>query len=100
MTLSNIFATYTGRQVNVIKTVAEHKSRHSSAPIEYTQILLDKNDPVVKALKADFAKAGVTKYRLLMPGDVVTKDYDVNRINVLIDDIFEGKFCIARFARG
>jgi hypothetical protein len=100
MKISEIFSKYMGREVKVKQVMAKHQPRHKTKPQDYMTYVLDEEDAVVTALKADFQKAGIADVRLLMPGDKGAEEYHPLRINVQIDDVFEGKFTLNRFTRG
>jgi hypothetical protein len=94
MNSQDIFNNYTGQEVNVIER------KVSVAGYHFVEAELDNNDPVIKALCADFQKAGISNYRILTPAMVVAMDYDESRLNVNIDKGGDDKYRIVRFGRG
>ena len=96
--LQDIFSEYTGKTVQVTEEVV--KATFSWGEFEETQVTLVESDPVLTALRADFAKAGINNVRIFTPNTFGTADYIESRVNVYIDKADDNVYRIARMGRG
>jgi len=89
--LSGIFNSFAGKEISVVERVSYYKYDGHEIPL--TSVSPVENEPTLKALKTEAAKAGLS-LRVWFPGTVGTMDYRTDRLNVHVSKEADGKYRI------